>query len=240
MIGRSTIAVIFLGTWIWQTRPGHISPLIIPSPESVVRELPHLLTDAVFWASLRTTALEVLGALAIAVGIGLTLGGALASSRYVAQVAGPIFTWIQTIPVILFYPLCLLYFGVGATSKIVFAGVYGLLPILAGTVAALSSVPKKYGVAALSMGASRSDRVFKVLLPAARPMVVGAVRIGAALCLIGVIAGEILGSIGGLGYQITSQGAIFEIPTMYAYIVVTLVLVIAVNLVVGRADEPQF
>jgi ABC-type nitrate/sulfonate/bicarbonate transport system permease component len=141
------------------------------------------------------------------------------------------------VPIILFYPICILFFGIGPVSKIVFGGFYGFFPIVANTILALTTVPPRYLTAAAALGANRRQVVVRVLMPAARPLILSGVRLGAALCLIGVLAGEILGSTAGLGYEIASSSGSFRTPEMYAYIIVTLVLVALFNLAITRADD---
>jgi ABC-type nitrate/sulfonate/bicarbonate transport system permease component len=232
------VGLAILGVWWFQTREGRVSPLMLPPPEDVARTIPDLLQDSTFWTALRVTALEMVGAFLVAGIAGVVVGSLLGASRYAAKVASPILVWCQTVPIILFYPLCLLFFGVGEASKIAFGGFYGFFPIAATTVMALSTVPERYRTAALAMGATKGQLIAKVLVPAARPIVASGLRLGAALCLIGVIAGEMLGAVAGLGYQIKAASAVFESANMYAYIVVTLILVGLFNLVINRADEP--
>lgn len=231
------LALALLGVWWYQTREGRVSPIMLAQPEDVARKIPEILQDSTFWDSLRVTALEMLAAFLIAALAGIVVGSLLGAWKYGAKVASPILVWVQTVPIILFYPLCLLFFGVGMASKIAFGGFYGFFPIAATTVMALSTVPEKFRVAATAMGASRGQLIAKVLVPAARPIVASGLRLGAALCLIAVIAGEMLGSQAGLGYRIKASAGTFDAAAMYGYIVVTLILVAIFNLVINRADE---
>ena len=231
------LAAVVLAVWIYQTRSGRVSPILLPRPERVLEEFPDLLKDPVFWTSLRTTALELVGAFAVAAVTGLVAGVLAGRWAPAARIAGPLLAWAQTVPIILFYPICILLFGIGPMSKVVFGGFYGFFPIAANTVLALSTVPARYLTAASALGASRRQTVTRVLLPAARPLILSGVRLGAALCLIGVLAGELLGSTEGLGYRIASSSGSFRTPELYAYITVALVLVALFNLAITRADE---
>jgi ABC-type nitrate/sulfonate/bicarbonate transport system permease component len=232
------LGLIILGVWWYQSREGRVSPIMLPKPEDVAAAIPDLLREPTFWTELRVSVVEMIGAFLVAGVAGVVVGSLLGASKYAAKVASPILVWCQMVPIILFYPLCLLFFGVGEASKIAFGGFYGFFPVAATTVMALSTVPERYRIAAVAMGATRRQLITKVLVPAARPIVASGLRLGAALCLIGVIAGEMLGAVAGLGYQIKASSATFESANTYAYIVVTLVLVAAFNMVISRADEP--
>ncbi|MFC0528737.1 ABC transporter permease [Phytohabitans kaempferiae] len=231
------LAAVVLAVWVYQTRTGRVSPILLPQPERVLEQFPELLRDSVFWNSLRVTALELLGAFAVAAVSGLIVGVLVGRWAPAARVATPLLAWAQTVPIILFYPICILLFGIGPMSKVAFGGFYGFFPIAANTVLALSTVPARYLTAAAALGASRRQTITRVLIPAARPLILSGIRLGAALCLIGVLAGELLGSTEGLGYQIASSSGSFRTPELYAYITVALVLVAIFNLAITRADE---
>jgi len=231
------LAAVVLAIWVYQTRAGRVSPILLPQPERVLQEFPDLLRDSTFWTSLRTTALELVGAFAVAAVAGLVVGVLVGRWVPAARIATPLLAWAQTVPIILFYPICILLFGIGPMSKVAFGGFYGFFPIAANTVLALSTVPARYLTAAAALGASRRQTITRVLVPAARPLILSGIRLGAALCLIGVLAGELLGSTEGLGYQIASSSGSFRTPELYAYIVVALVLVAIFNLAITRADD---
>jgi ABC-type nitrate/sulfonate/bicarbonate transport system permease component len=233
------VALVLLGAWIYATRTGRVSPILLPKPERVLAELPDLFEDLVFWKAVGLTAVEVLGAFLLAAVVGLALGILLGRHETAARVATPLFAWAQTVPIILFYPICILFFGIGPLSKVFFGGFYGFFPIAANTVLALTTVPSRYLVAAASLGASQRQLVGRVLIPAARPLILSGLRLGAALCLIGVLAGELLGSTAGLGFQIASSSGGFRTPELYAYIIVTLVLVAIFNLAITRAEDSK-
>jgi ABC-type nitrate/sulfonate/bicarbonate transport system permease component len=231
------VAMFVLGLWFHQTRTGRVSPILLPQPERVVAIFPELLGSSQFWRAAGITAAEVAGAFVLAATAGLLVGVLLGRWAPAARVASPLFSWAQMVPIILFYPICILFFGIGPVSKIAFGGFYGFFPIVANTILALSTVPPRYLTAAAALGANRRQVVVRVLMPAARPLILSGVRLGAALCLIGVLAGEILGSTAGLGYEIASSSGNFRTPEMYAYIIVTLVLVALFNLAITRADD---
>lgn len=223
--------------WVYYTRPGGILPLLLPSPENVFRTVPRLLVDDVFWTSVAITGREVAGGLVIAVGGGLVVGLASGLSKRASNLVGPLLLWIQTIPIILFYPICLLIFGVGMESKIVFGGVYGFFPVAASAIVGASTVPSNYLNAARSLGATKRQLLTRIYMPAARPIIASGIKVGAALVIIGVLAGEVLGSVGGLGYEIVSAGAYADAPSLYAYIFLTMVMIWVINrFVLNRLD----
>lgn len=228
---------IVCAAWFWFSREGRVSPILLPQIERVVERIPELLSTPATWRSLRLTILEIAGAFGLSVVTGVGVGFLAGRTTYGATLVGPVIAWFQTVPIILLYPICILLFGIGAPSKIVFAGLYGFFPMAYNTIVGLRGVESRYLAAARSMGASDRDILRKVMIPAALPVILSGVRLGAALNLIGVLAGEILASRDGLGYQIAAAAGTFQIPDLYAYIIVALVLVALFNAAVTRAED---
>jgi ABC-type nitrate/sulfonate/bicarbonate transport system permease component len=231
------LLVLLVALWWWLTHTGGVSPLILPKPELVLGRLVAMIGTATVLDSLRITLTEVAGAFALSLVAGVGLGFLAGRTPYGAQLTGPVVAWFQTVPIILLYPICILLFGIGIWSKIVFAGLYGLFPMAYNTITGLRGVDERHLLAARSLGASPRQMLWQVQVPAALPVIVAGIRLGAALNLIGVLAGEILASQAGLGYQIAAAAGTFQTPDLYAYIIMALVLVTVFNAVVTRTRE---
>ena len=236
-IVQCVLASIVLTIWIYYSHSGRVSPILLPKPVAVARFLPELLRSPEFWLAIRLTAMEIGVAFLLAAVVGLIFGGLLGRWSFGARVASPLLVSGQMVPIILFYPICILFFGIGPMSKIVFAAAYGFFPIAATTILALSTVSARYLTAAAAFDATKRQTLTQVLIPAARPLLFSGLRLGGALCLIGVLAGEILGSTAGLGYEINSRAGAFKTTELYAYIVMTVLLVILFNFGISRLES---
>ncbi|MHB8429972.1 MAG: ABC transporter permease [Acidimicrobiales bacterium] len=227
--GRLVVVALVYGVWWYYTRPGRVSSLVLPPPDAVLRALPSLLVSTPFRSALVTTTVEVLLAFTVSVGAGMVIGVVVGSSRHWSAVVRPLLVWGQTVPIILLYPLCLLIFGVGPGSKIVFAGAYGAFPVALSTLIALSSCPESLRLMARSFGASRATIRLKVEFGNAWPVIVSGLRLAAALDMIGVLAGQMLGSTGGLGYEIISAENSFQTTQVYDLMIAVALLVLVFN-----------
>lgn len=227
--GRLAAIGMIFGVWWYYTRPGHVSSLVLPPPGPVLRALPSLLESAAFRSALATTTVEVLLAFALSVGAGMVIGVAVGSSRHWSEVIRPLLVWGQTVPIILLFPLCLLIFGVGSGSKIVFAGVYGAFPAALSTLTALSDCPDSLRLMARSFGASRATIRLKIEFGNAWPVIVSGLRLAAALDMIGVLAGQMLGSTSGLGYQIINAENTFHTIQVYDLMIAVALVVLVFN-----------
>ena len=234
--GRLTAVGAIVGVWWYYTRPGHVSSLVLPPPGPVLRGLPSMFGSAAFRSALVTTTVEVVVAFAVSVGAGMAIGVLVGSSRHWSEVIRPLLVWGQTVPIILLYPLCLLIFGVGSGSKIAFAGVYGAFPAALSTLTALSDCPENLRLMARSFGASRTTIWRKVEFGNGWPVIVSGLRLAASLDMIGVLAGQILGSTSGLGYEIISAENTFRTIQVYDLMIAVALVVLVFNGLITAAE----
>lgn len=162
------------------------------------------LTNGDTVAALWTTTLRFLAAFGITAVAGVGLGMALGRAGGFVPAARDVFAVLYTLPLVPFYPLFVLWFGLGFRSEVAFGVVHGVVPVVLGTMAAGARVDATLLMAARAMGARPWRRMFMVVLPAILPDIVGALRIGAAVSLLGVLLAELMVSVDGVG-QIVSQ-----------------------------------
>ncbi len=220
------------GAWYWVTAAGKISPLFLPRPEAVWNAFNRLLTLGQFWPAVRITLLTIAQAYGIAVICGVFAGYLVTRSKFATEAIEPIIAGLFTIPITLFFPMFILFFGIGAGSKIAYGAVYGFFPIALNTIAGLGNVDERYLRAAQSMGASRLETFRHVLLPHAFPVILTGLRIGFFICFASVLGGETLSSVAGVGRNIALAAELMEPARMYAWIAFVIFTAIALNMLV--------
>jgi ABC-type nitrate/sulfonate/bicarbonate transport system permease component len=175
------------------------------------------------------TALEVLLAYALAVGLGLALGFLLGLPRHVGEVYEPILSALYAIPSVVWYPSLMLFFGLGPASKIAFGVLLGFFPVVLAVLAGLRSVDPHLLTVARGLGAGPRTCFVKVVLPAITATLLAGLRAGLALTVVGVLVGEILGARRGLGYLINYAYGLFRTADYVALALLALVLVLVVD-----------
>ena len=198
-------AVLVAALALWEAVAASLNPILYIRPSSLpgalmrmlsVRELPPL-TDHV-WLTLR----EILAAYALAIAAGLWLGFLLGLRRIVGRIYEPLLAALYAVPSVVWYPSLMLFFGLGPASKIAFGFLLGFFPIVLSVLAGIRQVPGHLITVAVSMGARPATIFRKVMLPSMASTLVGGLRAGLALSVVGVLVGEILGARSGLGYVI--------------------------------------
>jgi ABC-type nitrate/sulfonate/bicarbonate transport system permease component len=145
------------------------------------------------------------------------------------RVFEPLFSSIYAIPIVILFPLCILFFGIGPESKIAFGATYGFFPIVLNTIAGFGHVDDRYVRWARSMGASEPQLFRHVMLPAALPVVMSGLRIGFVITFASTIGGETLASLQGLGNRIVYFGELMRGAEMFAYIAFVIAFAFLVN-----------
>src|SRR5213076_3359161 len=171
-----------------------VSPLLLPNPVPVAIDLWGILASGEFIGDLRTTLTELAIAFAISAGTGMIAGYLISRSHYRIRVFEPLLAAIYSVPIILFLPLYVLFFGLGPGSKIGIGTTISFFPIALNTIAGFGYVEKIFITAARSMGASDFHMFRYVLLPAALPVMLTGLRIGFTVALLSILGSETIAS----------------------------------------------
>ena len=223
--------------WYWVTATGKISPLFLPRPENVWNAFLRLLNVGQFWPAVRVTLFTIAQAYAIAVVCGIAAGYFLTRSKLLTEAVEPIIAGMFTIPITLFFPMFILFFGIGTGSKIAYGAVYAFFPIVLNTISGLANVDERYLQAARSMGAGRLETFRHVMLPFAMPVILTGLRIGFFICFASVLGGETLSSVSGVGRNIALAAELMEPARMYAWIAFVIFTAIALNMLVTAFEN---
>jgi taurine transport system permease protein len=236
LIQAAFVATVLVLWYVTSTR-GMVNPLIVPALPQVWTEFVVILTRGLFWSDLRITLVELACGYAIAVGLGCSLGYAVSRARYAIRAFDPLLAGLAATPVILIYPLYVMFFGIGMGSKIAIGGTIGFFPIVLSTIAGFGNVEPLYLKAARSMGASGAQLFRSVLFPAAFPVVLGGLRIGFIVTFLSILGAETLTSFSGLGHQIVALGEMMDTAKMYGYIVFVVVIAATLNVTVTALER---
>ena len=147
----------------------------------------------------------------------------------------PLLSGIYSIPIILFLPLYVLFFGLGPSSKIALGATISFFPIVLNTIAGFGYVDRIFITAARSMGASDYQMFRYVLLPAALPVILTGLRIGFTIALLSILGSETIASLAGLGHKIVQLAEAMEMARMFAYIVFVVMIAAFLNIAVTHA-----
>jgi NitT/TauT family transport system permease protein len=221
-------ALVFIGIWEIVIRLGDYPAYILPSPSRVFASAMALLRDGTLWRHTQTTLIEVLVGLALGLAVASVLGYTLAKSRTVERLLAPYIVASQAIPVVALAPLLVIWFGPGMVTKVLVAALIVFFPVLINVIVGVRSVEPDLRDLMRSLEATRWQTFTKLEVPAALPVLLGGLKIGATLSVIGAVVGEFLGTSAGLGYLINEGRGLYDTPKMFVGLfgLVTLALIL--------------
>jgi ABC-type nitrate/sulfonate/bicarbonate transport system permease component len=237
-LARVAILALVLVAWEIAARVG--SPLLYVPPSAALpalRDLLWLRSYPDLPEHLLLTLREIATAYALAVAVGLGVGFVLGLYRTLGRVYGPILAALYAVPAVVWYPSLMLFFGLDAASKIAFGFLLGFFPITLAVLAGIRQVNPQLVTVARAFGARPLTVFVKVLLPGMLFTLVGGLRTGLALTVVGVIVGEILGSKAGMGALINHAYGLLRTADYVALVVLTLVIVVATDAGASRLER---
>src|SRR5262245_15153772 len=114
----------------------------------------------------------------IACGLGILVGALIGGIALLRELLLPVFSSLYAVPIVILYPIFTAWFGIGSSSKIAFAGIYGFFPVMLSTAAGIRTIDPQFILAARSMGATLPQQILRVIIPASVPTVFAGLRLG--------------------------------------------------------------
>ena len=214
----------FVGLWALFVRLTGYPPFILPGPERVWTRFLALAADGTVWRHAAITLSEVLAGLAVGMIVAFVLGYLLSRSRTVERLVAPYIVASQSIPIVAIAPLLVIWFGAGATSKIIVSALIVFFPILISCIAGLRSAEPDLRDLMRALAATRWQTFTKLELPAAMPMLVSGLKVGATLSVIGAVVGEFVGADRGLGFLVKQGQGLYDTPLMFVAVISLVVI----------------
>jgi NitT/TauT family transport system permease protein len=217
-----------LVAWYLLTRYGGLPNFILPSPLSVWNRFVKAVLDGSLLYNTAVTLAEILLGLLAGVLFATVVGYFIAKSRALEKILSPYIVASQAIPVIAIAPLLVIWLGNGIASKVVICALIVFFPVLVNTIVGIRAVPPSLYDLMNSLHATRSQILWKLEVPAALPLFLGGLRIGATLAVIGAIVGELVGAEEGLGFLL--QLGDFQYDTPMVFVAVFTLIALALML----------
>jgi ABC-type nitrate/sulfonate/bicarbonate transport system permease component len=230
---------VLLAALIWEgaTRVEILDPSVIPPLTDVLDALFEELGSADFWTALWRTCESTLLGLAISVLIAVPLGIGLGLNDVVFRSTRFVVEFLKPIPVVAILPLVLLIYGTTLKMKLVLIVFGTVWPLLIHVLYGVQSVDPVVASTARAFRLGLRERVLRVILPSASPMIATGLRVSAVTALILSIVTELVGGAKGLGFEITRAQLGGNYARMYALMLVTGLLGLALNAALERPER---
>ena len=186
---------------------------------------------------LQTSLYEIAVAYALAVAVGVVIGLLIGFNRLVRNLLEPTVAGLYSTPLLALTPLFIVWLGIGVTSKIAIIFFVVVFPVIINTAAGASEVEPSHIDVVRAFGGGKLDVITKVRLPSAVPYIIASMRIGISRAIVGVFVAELFGARAGIGYSISTAASAFNIPRMWAGVVVLSVMGILASGAMSRLER---
>lgn len=181
-----------------------------------------------FWTDLLPSLRNFGFGLLIGATIGVAAGTALGLSRFARHVL-PLLEVMRAIPVIALIPLIIMMLGTSDIEKIAIIAFGSIWPVLLNTTEGVRNIDPTLRDVGRSLTLDRGSVLFRVILPAASPQIVAGLRLSVSIALVAMVGSELFASTRGIGYVILSATQGWDMPQMWAALLMLGIVGYALN-----------
>jgi NitT/TauT family transport system permease protein len=230
--------VVFVLAWKLIVIVGNYQTWFLPAPEVVAVRFVEAWADGTMTPHAWATLSEIGLGFALGAGMAVGFGYVLARSRVAERLLSPYLVAAQATPILVLAPLLVVWLGTGLLPKVVICALIVFFPVAVSTMVGIRSVDRRLLELGRSLRATHWQVLRHLELPAALPQILGGMRVGVTLAVIGAIVGEWAGADRGLGVLINiARGSMFDFPLMYATLATIAAIAVALYLVVVLVER---
>jgi NitT/TauT family transport system permease protein len=214
-----------------------ITSFTMTSPSATFVNMIAVLQSGKYWPDITFTLVNTLIAIVLAIVFGFAFGVIVQRLRRLRRVLSPILAAYYAVPTFVFYPLMIVLLGLNRFSLIAIGVILAMVGMTVSTIDGMDRIPKVYLKTAAAYRMSPVARTLLVSLPAATPHLITGVKLAVTYAITGVIAGEFILSVAGLGRSIAVAYNDLDNRTMYALLLLLLTSVTVVNVVIHEWER---
>lgn len=194
-------------------------PAYILPPPSACLVAAWTYRDAI-WMHAAQTLYTTLAGFGVAVAFGVVLGALVGSSRAIYNALNPLLIGFNSVPKVAVVPILVMWFGIGTVPAIITAFLISFFPIVVNVATGLATLEPELRDVLRSLGAKRLDILVKVGFPRSLPFFFASLKIAITLAFVGSVMSETVASNLGVGYLMMSASARFDMPLVFAGLLV--------------------
>lgn len=224
---RLLLIVAFLGLWELAARLEWIDAFFFSSPSGIITYLYRMFTDHSFFTHTGITLLEIIVSFLLVTLLSLLIATILWYVRSLAEILEPYLVILNSLPKSALAPLLIVWLGTG-TNTIIVAGIsVAIFGSIISLYTGFSQADPDMLKLIYTLGGSRCDALFKVILPGSVPLIISNMKVNIGLSLVGVIIGEFLAARRGLGYLIIYGSQVFQLSMVITSIIILCAIAMA-------------
>jgi NitT/TauT family transport system permease protein len=213
---------VVTGLLLWELVSRYVvaNALFLAGPTQIFTAIVQLVRSGELWHHMAVSSIEFIIGYGIASVLGIICGLAMAGSETMKKILQPWISGLYATPTIALAPLFILWMGIGIWSKVMVVIFLVLFPVTINTEAGLRTTSPRLIEMLRSFGATSRQIFFKVSLPSATPFILAGLKLGIGRGLIAVVVAELFGSRAGLGRLISEAADSFNMPVLFAGVII--------------------
>jgi NitT/TauT family transport system permease protein len=228
-----TIAIFVI--WEGACRIFHVDKFILPAPSEAFAAMVQ------YWRPLMrhstVTLWTTMAGFALAIVFGIVLGLVVGWSRTIYRGLYPVMIGFNSIPKVAVVPILIMWFGIGEIPAILTAFLISFFPIVVNVATGLATMEPELEDVLRALGASKLDIMLKVGIPRTQPYLFGSLKVAITLAFVGTVVSETVGANAGLGYQIALAGSNFQMPLVFAALLLLAIEGIAMYAIFASVEQ---
>ncbi|MDR7543145.1 MAG: ABC transporter permease [Armatimonadota bacterium] len=224
-----------IGTWELGVAALGVPEFILPGPSAVWAAL--VKWRSAIWFNAAQTLYTTLVGFALALAGGMGLGLAIGYSTLVYRALYPLLVAFNSVPKVAIVPVLVIWFGIGTIPAIITAFAISFFPIVVNVATGLATLEPEWQDVLRSLGASRWDIFVKIGIPRSLPYFFASLKVAATLAFVGAVISETVAANRGIGYLMISASARFEVPLVFAGLVVVAAMGVALFAVFAVVEQ---
>jgi NitT/TauT family transport system permease protein len=237
---NTAVLLLFFALWELAARLRWMNPTFLPPFTKVVAALWRLTVTGDVWGNLLVSLQRSLSGYLLGAAAAIPLGLAIGWFKGLRLFLNPLLQVFRNLSVLALFPIFVMFFGIGETSKTVIIFWAVIWVALINTTAGVGAIDPSLVKAARSMGAGAARLFVSVIFPSALPYIFAGLRVSAANSILVLVAAEMIGASKGLGYALSYYQKNWKIPDLYAYLIVMAILGLALNYSLESVERRAF
>lgn len=231
----SPIALLLI--WEALVRTSILDERFFPAPTTVITALADLASSGDLWLNVKASLLRILAGFIIGAVPGGVIGIAMGLNRWVRAIVNPLISATYPIPKTAIFPLIMLLFGLGESSKIALVAISVFYVILINAMAGVMQIDPIYLDVGRNLKVSRLQFFRTIALPGALPVIMAGVKLGMGVALIVLVMAEIVAPRSGIGFLIWRSWNTLVVEEMYAGLLVISVIGLLTTWLLDEAER---
>lgn len=236
-LARFIILAVFLIFWEVSTHAGYVDSFFFSSPSQVFLCLLGMLRDLSFFTHTGITLFETLISFLLVLLLSLLSATILWYSERCSEILEPYLVVLNSLPKSALAPLFIVWLGTGINTIIVAGISVAVFGSVINLYTGFLQVDKEKLKLIYTLGGTRTDAFFKVILPGSVPTILSNMKVNIGLALVGVIIGEFLAARQGLGYLIIYGSQVFQLNLVITSILILCVIAMALYQAIQKIEQ---